>query len=290
MPNGKVAPNLARQGIRGYRFIEPAHNYLLFNMEDAMVGGYQPHHIALRRAISLGMDTRAEIAYAYNGQATPSQSPYWPETSGYSPDFKSEFSDYDPARAKALLDVYGYADRDGDGWREKPDGSPLVLRMSAQTDQRTRKINEIFGKNMTALGLRCEFVIAQWPENLKSARAGKLAMWSVGAYAAGPDGGDSLTAYHSAQIGGQNFARFKLPAFDALFEKTLVLPDGPEREALFQQATRLAIAYMPYKFKLDRISTDMTQPWLVGYRRPVFWQEFWQYVDIDDSRRPEARR
>ena len=31
-------------------------------------------------------------------------------------------SDYDPARAKALLDLYGYVDRNGDGWRERPDG------------------------------------------------------------------------------------------------------------------------------------------------------------------------
>src|SRR5438045_1929817 len=108
MPNGKVAPNLAKIGIRGYRVAEPAHNYLMFNMEDATVGGYAPQNIALRRAVSLGMDTDKEIAYAYNGQAKPAQSPYWPGTSGYRPDFKSEFSEYDPARAKALLDMYGY--------------------------------------------------------------------------------------------------------------------------------------------------------------------------------------
>ena len=290
MPNGKVAPNLAKLGIRGYRVAEPAHNYLIFNMEDATVGGYAPQNIALRRAVSLGMDTNKEIAYVYNGQAKPAQSPYWPGTSGYRPDFKSEFSEYDPARAKALLDMYGYVDRDGDGWREMPDGSPLVLRMAAQSDQRTRKINEVFQKNMQALGLRTEFNIAQWPENLKAARSGRFQMWQVGGYAAGPDGGDSLTAYYSPQIGAQNMARFKLPAFDALFERTLVLPDGADREALLAQATKLALAYMPYKYKIDRVVTDMTQPWVIGFRRPPFWSEWWHYVDIDDSLRPTASR
>jgi ABC-type transport system substrate-binding protein len=286
MPNGRMAPNLAKLGIRGYRIIEPAHNYMFFNMEDPTVGGYAAHNIALRRAVSLGMDARSEIAYAYNGQATVAQAPYWPYTSGYDPALRTEFGEYDPARAKALLDMYGYVDRDGDGWRDMPDGSPLVLRMAAQSDQRTRKINEVFQKNMTALGLRTEFNIAQWPENLKAARAGKLPMWSLGGYAAGPDGGDSLTAYHSKEIGGQNFARFRLPAFDALFERAQTLPDGPEREALFRQATKLAVAYMPYKYKIDRISTDMAQPWVIGYRRPVFWSEWWHYVDIEESRRP----
>jgi hypothetical protein len=43
---------------------------------------------------------------------------------------------------------------------------------------------------------------------------------------------------------------------------------------------------MPYKVRLNRVSTDMAQPWLVGYRRPLFWQEWWHMVDIDNSKRP----
>ena len=41
------------------------------------------------------------------------------------------------ARAKALLDIYGYVDRNGDGWREQPDGSPLVLTMASEPDRST---------------------------------------------------------------------------------------------------------------------------------------------------------
>jgi ABC-type transport system substrate-binding protein len=59
--------------------------------------------------------------------ACRAQSTLAPHTSGYDPAYKSEMSDYSPARAKALLDLYGYVDRNGDGWREQPDGSPLVL-------------------------------------------------------------------------------------------------------------------------------------------------------------------
>jgi ABC-type transport system substrate-binding protein len=286
MPHGKVAPNLAKKGVQGFRVADPATQLMLFNMEDPVVGGYAPERIALRRAIALGMDTRTEIQHAYSGLGMVAQTLYLPFTSGFDPRDKSEFGDYDPARAKALLDIYGYLDRDGDGWREMPDGSPLVLRVASQSDQRSRRINEVFHKNMEALGIRVGFNIAQWPENLKAARAGKLAMWSVGSYASAPDGQGALTQYHSKQIGGENFARFRLPAFDALYERIQVLPDGPEREALFREAQKLAIAYMPYKHKLSRLSTDMAYPWVVGYRRPVFWTHWWQYVDIDESRKP----
>ena len=36
-------------------------------------------------------------------------------------------------RAKALLDMYGYVDRDGDGWREQPNGQPLTLEVVDRT-------------------------------------------------------------------------------------------------------------------------------------------------------------
>jgi ABC-type transport system substrate-binding protein len=286
MPRGRVAPNLAKRGIRGYKIVEPSSSQLLFNMEDPTVGGYSADKVALRRAIGLGMDTRGEIAYVYNGQGEPAQSPLLPFTSAYDPTYKSEFSDYDPARAKALLDLYGYVDRNGDGWRDMPDGSPLVLPLATQADQRSRKTLEVFNKNMKAIGLRVVANVAQWPQNLKAARSGKLPMWAVGSSAAAPDAIGALARYDSRQIGGQNMARFKLPAFDALYDRLQAIPDGPERDALFVQAEKLAVAYMPYKFKLNRVATDMTYPQLLGYRRTVFWQEWWQYVDIDESLRP----
>jgi hypothetical protein len=45
---------------------------------------------------------------------------------------------------------------------------------------------------------------------------------------------------------------------------------------------------MPYKFRVSRIVTDMSYPWLVGYRRVLFWQEWWHYVDIDRDVAPAA--
>ncbi len=286
MPGGRVAPNLAKRGLRGYQVVEPASNYLIFNMEDPTVGGYTAEKVALRRAVGLGMDTAGEIAYAYNGQGVVAQSILLPFTSAFDPKLKSEFGDYDPPRAKALLDLFGYKDKDGDGWRDMPDGSPLVLNIATEADQRRRKIMEIMSKNMKALGIRTESKIAQWPENLKAARAGKLAIWSVGGSADAPDSIGALARYDSREFGGQNMARFKMPEFDKLYDRLQAIADGPERLALFEQAQKIGLAYMPYKFKLNRLSTDMSYPQLIGYRHPVFWQEFWHYVDIDDTLRP----
>ena len=287
MPANKVAPNLQKKGVRAYQQLEPGTLYYFFNLDDPIVGGYGADRVALRRAIGLGLDVNAEIRLLRNGQAVVAQSPIIPYTSGYAKDFRSEQGEYSPARARALLDVYGYLDKDGDGWRDLPDGSPLVLRVASQPTQRDRQIAEIFKKSMDTLALRVDFQLAQWPENLKAARAGKLAIWGLGGTAASPDGQGALARFESTQIGGQNMARFKHPEFDAILSRMKVIEDGPERDALFERAKRLAAAYMPYKFRMNRILTDMSFPWLIGYRRPVFWQEWWHYVDVDTTQIPK---
>jgi ABC-type transport system substrate-binding protein len=110
-------------------------------------------------------------------------------------------------------------------------------------------------------------------------------MWSLGSSAAAPDASGAFARYDSKQIGGQNQARVKIPELDVLYERLETLPDGPERIATFRAAERLALAYMPYKFTLNRVSLDMAQQRLIGYRRPVFWLDWGQYVDHRRRRR-----
>jgi ABC-type transport system substrate-binding protein len=196
-------------------------------------------------------------------------------------------SDYDPARAKALLDLYGYTDKNGDGWRELPDGRPLVVQRGFQPDQLSREFETLWKRDMDALGIRAQSQIAKWPEQLKLARAGKLQIWGVGSSSAAPDGVGALQKLDSQQAGGQNLARFKNTRMDQLYDELQRMPDGPQRQALFDEAKRISVAYMPYRFLVHRISTDLWHPWVVGFRRPLFWQEWYHMVDIDLSKKPK---
>ena len=281
MPGRKTAPNLARQGIRGLVSLQSEVAFTYFNMDDPVVGGLAPHQVALRRAIGLGVDVDSEIRLVHRGMAIPAQSPVMPFLTGYDPAFKSEMSEYNPPRAMALLDLHGYVDKDGDGWRERPDGTPLLLSISTQPDGRSRQQNELWKKNMDALGLRIEFKAAKWPENLKAGRAGKLQIWALASGASGGDGQGMITRYFGPQSGNQNIARFKLPAMDAIHDKMTVLPDGPERLALFIQAKKLAVAYMPYKLHTHRLVADMMHAEVQGWRRPLYWNGWWQFVDVE---------
>jgi ABC-type transport system substrate-binding protein len=289
MPGGRLAPHLARRGVQAFQRVNSDTSMIYFNMEDPVVGGYTPDKVALRRAIGLAQDLEREITTLRRGQAIPAQSPVSPHTYGYDPTFKSENSDYSVAKARALLDLYGYVDRDGDGWRDLPDGQPLVIVRATQPEQANREFDTLWQKSLAAIGIRTRFQTGQWAEQLKSARAGKLQVWSLGSSAADPDGQGAFARLHGPQSGGQNLARFKLAAFDAIYDRMETLPDGPERLDLFRQAKLLAIAYAPYKATVHRLSTDLLHPWVIGFRRPAFWQEWWHLVDIDPQRRPAAR-
>jgi ABC-type transport system substrate-binding protein len=285
MPNGKVAPNLARRGIRGYRELTQTVSYTFFNMDDPVVGGYTPEKVALRRAIGLAMNVERQIQLVRGGQAVVAQSPVPAQTSAFDPAFRSENGEYSPARAKALLDLFGYVDRNGDGWREMPDGAPLVLEFASEPDQRSRRFDELMKHDMDAVGIRSVVKVAPWPEQAKAARAGKLMIWTLGYGVTSPDSAEIFDWYASSGIGGFNFARFKLPAMESIIDRLQALPDGAERSALINEAKRIAIAYMPYKVTVHRVESYMAQPWLIGYRPTVFWSNWYHMVDIDESRR-----
>ena len=280
IPGGKVAPTLAKRGIRAYNVPGADVTLTVFNMEHPLVGGYTPEKVALRRAMVLGNNVAREIQIVRRNQAIPAQSLMPPMTAGYRDDLRTEMGTYSVARARALLDLYGYLDRDGDGWRELPNGEPLVLQMNTQSDQTTRQTDELWKKDMDALGLRITLKTQQWPENLKQVRSGKFMLWRVGSTAATPDGQGALERIYGGSVGKGNISRFKLPAFDKVYDQLKLVPDGAERQKLFDEATRLFVAYAPYRVSVHRILTDLAYPEVIGYRRPPFWLEWWTYVDV----------
>ena len=281
MPGGRLAHHLARRGIRAERVVLPSTYYTMFNMEHPVVGGYTPERVALRRAIGLAIDVEREITLLRHGAAVAAQSPVAVHLSGYDPAWRSEMSQYSPARARALLDLYGWRDRDGDGWRETPQGEPLVLEVATQPSQEMRRYDELMERDMGAIGLRTAFRAATWPEQYKAARAGKLMMWSVSGRASAPDGIEGLLRYDGAAAGGVNLSRFDLPEMNATIARLQALPEGAERDALFDHAKRLTVAWMPYKLRTHLAATALTQPWLVGFRRPLFWNNWFEMVDIE---------
>jgi ABC-type transport system substrate-binding protein len=279
--DGRLKPALAAKGIRHEMLLRPNTRWLYFNMEDPVVGGYTPDRIALRRAVSMGFDEKDAIRVLLKGRAAPAQSPIPPGIAGYDPKLRTNAQLYDPAASRALLDRFGYKDRDGDGYRETPDGKPLALEFWSAPNLLSRQTDELLRKNMDAIGIRMIFKKDKTPELRKMARLGKIPMRADGWNADYPDAENYMQLLYGPNAGQENQARFKLPEFDALYDRARKLPDSPERTALFGRMTELVLAYAPWRLTEHRFEDQLLHPWIGPYFPHPIKGQVWQYVDVD---------
>lgn len=282
VPEGKLAPNLQKKRIQMHRTSELDLAFAYFGMDHPVVGGYTAEKVALRRAISLAFDTDEAIRAIYYGQAIPAQSTVPPGAFGADPDIAGPLAEFNPAKSRALLDVYGYVDRDGDGYRELPGGEKLVLELATTPDSQGKRLDELWRKFMDRVGLRMEFKKAKWPEHLRDSRAGKLMMWSLGWTAAMPDADTFYVILYGPNKGQSNQSRFDLPQWNALYDRAKLLPDGAERSAIYREMDKLFFAYAPMRPIAHRIVTGLSHPHVIGYRRHPVLRESWKYMDIEE--------
>jgi len=286
LANGRLKPALAAKGVRHEMLLRPNTWWTYFNMDDPVVGGYAPVRVALRRAISMGYDEKEAIRVLLKGRAAPAQSPIPPGIVGYDPQQKTQAQLYDPPAARALLDRFGYKDRDGDGYRETPEGKPLVLEFWSPPTLIARQGDELWKKNMDAIGIRIVFKKDKTPELRKMARLGKIPMRADGWNADYPDAENYMQLLYGPNAGQENQARFRLPEFDALYDRARTLPDSPERTALFDRMTQLVLAYAPWRLTDHRFEDQLLQPWVGPYVPHPILGQVWQYVDVDLKARP----
>ncbi|HSS28828.1 MAG TPA: ABC transporter substrate-binding protein, partial [Usitatibacter sp.] len=280
VPGGKEASWAVKRGIRYQPDVEADLTYLYWNMKDPIVGGYTADKVALRRAIGLAYDNDEEIKLLSKGSAFEARTPVPPGVVGYEPDFNIGKT-YDPAKSKALLDMFGYVDKDGDGWRDMPDGSPLLIHYYATPSADDRQYAQLFQKNVEAVGLRVEVRFAKWPDLRKESKLQKLQNWALGWNADYPDGENFYQLLYGPNCGSSNDGCFQLPEFDAAYAKAGMLPPGPERQKLYDEMARLVAAYAPWKLHAYRKRNQLVQPWVLGWRKHPFLHDAYQYADID---------
>jgi oligopeptide transport system substrate-binding protein len=284
---GRLLPGYAKEGIALQRAYETTLAWFTyFEMNDPTVGGYTPEKIALRRAVLMGFDVPGMVRVALQGQGAPATQLIPPDVPGHVPGL-SPWVPFDPALARALLDKFGYKDRDRDGFRETPDGKPLTLMIGSATSSEDRIRDELWQKSMRDIGLRVDFVKQKWPDLLKMARAGKLPMWQVGwnAQSSGP----FLQLCYGPAGGETNLGHFRNEEYDALYRQSLRTPDAAEQARLAARMMAIVTAYAPLGAAVYRIENTLVQPWVQGYVKSTFSGQVWRFLDLDRTVRKTGK-
>ena len=132
---------------------------------------------------------------------------------------------------------------------------------SAPTSE-NRIRDELWLKNMRAIGIRIEFVRQKWPDLLKMARAGQLQMWQVGW--SGQSADQFMQLCYGPSGGEANMAFFKNAEYDELYRKSRSTPTDTGREPLYARMTEIVAAYAPMGGGVYRMENTLLRP--VGER------------------------
>ena len=283
----RLKADYVARGVRLGSVVQPSLAYAYFNMQDPVVGGYDKTQIALRRAIGLAINTPEMIRIVYQGQAVLATQLIPPGVTGHD-DGLDVATHYDPAAATALLDRLGYIDRNGDGWRDQPDGKPLTITMASTPSGRDRELDELWQRSLKAVGVRIEFMKQKFPDLLKMGKAGQLQMWRLGWINAYAEGDAFVQLLYGGNIGQTNYSRFQRADYDELYRKSRTLPDGPERDRLYRRMSEIMASYDPLNLAVYPVDNTLVQPWVLGYKKHAYWDHPWAYLDLDTAR--QARK
>jgi peptide/nickel transport system substrate-binding protein len=191
---------------------------------------------AFRTAVEYAIDRDALVDRVKLGYGEPGYtvilSPKWhftPETP----------ITYDPDEANRILDEAGYADTDGDGIRETPDGEPLEMRFVVRTEApETVAAGEFIVEWLREIGvsLKTEAVNDSKLGDIWYANDFDLYIWGWGVE---PDPNFQLSTYTSSQCGVWSDTCYSSAEYDQLFKDQQKAATLEEREAIIDQMQQI---------------------------------------------------
>ena len=277
--DGQLKAEFAKRGIKLERSVDPEITYTYFNMQDKTVGGFSKEKIALRRAIAMAFKIDDLIRIVRNGQSVRAQYPIPPGVAGHDPDYRSSVT-YDPRAANALLDRFGYK-RGTEGYRRLPDGGPLVIRYSSTPTQTARYLDELMKRSLDSIGVRLEIHKDRFPELIKLENQCRLMMRGAAWIADYPDGDNFMQLLYGPNSGQSNNACYRSPEYDKRYERSRLLPDGPERNKLYHEMARIMETDTVWMLTDSRYRNVLMQPRVKGFaKHPVMHAE-WLYIDLE---------
>ncbi|HWX03460.1 ABC transporter substrate-binding protein [Collimonas sp.] len=275
----KLKQSFIDEGVRLDTITEAGVVYIFLNYRDPLIGGSSLEKNALRRAIAMSYNIDDEISQMRLGLAVKAEMAIPEGVVGHDPSYRNSIA-YDPVLANKLLDRFNYK-RGADGYRTLPDGKPLTLKIATEPNAINTVSSEIWKRGLDKIGIRAEFKVSNFADNLKAATECKLMMWNGSWTADYPEGDNFMQLLYGPNVGQGNNGCYSSPAYDALYVKAKALPPGPERNQLYIDMSRQMEADTAWVLTTSRLRNWMIRPWIKGFKRHPILQADWEYLDVE---------
>lgn len=276
--NKQLKNEYKQKGILHYPNKDAEITYTIMNMRDPVVGGNSLEKIALRRAIALSYNQNEAIKQLYKGHADKAEMIIPEGVNGHNPAYKNSIA-YNPLLANKLLERFGYK-KGADGYRTLPDGKPLTLKMNSTSSSSSVIAAELWKKNLDAVGLRIEFKISNFADNLKEATQCKHMLWGGAWIADYPEGENFAQLLYGPNAQQGNLSCYTSKAYDALYQATMKLPPD-QRTPYYEKMNRQIEADNPWIIHNTRVRNWLIHPQVQGFKAHPIMNSVWQYLDIE---------
>lgn len=233
------------------------YQYLGFNLGDPVL-----KDVRVRHAIGHAIDRQAIVDHLRRGLATVADSMLPPTNWAYEPNVV--VLDYDPERAKSLLDEAGYPDPDGSGPRPR-----LSLSYKTTSLEFPRLQAAVIQQNLRDVGIEVDVRSYEFATLYADILKGNFQMYAlqwVGGALADPD--ILRRVFHSQQVppAGFNRGRFSDPEVDRLIDEASKATDYETRRRLYGKVQQLIAEAAPYVSLWHRTNFALAQPAVEGIR------------------------
>ncbi len=213
--------------------------YLGFNMDDPVVG---PNR-RLRQALTCAFDTESWVRFHHRQVIRP-VSPIPPGLAGSETD--ADRFPFDLERARALLAEAGYP-----GGVDPKTGRrlQLTLELASADSAELRQSTELLADFLDRIGVVLRPSYNNKPAFFDKVERRQAQMFRLSWSADYPDAQNFLQLFYGPNASpGPNRANYSNPEFDQLYERARLLPDAPERTALYRRMAAMVVEDCPWIF------------------------------------------
>lgn len=210
-------------------------DYMGMNLNDPVLA-----KVGVRKALAYGIDRDEIIRHKWGGYARIADTLLSPMHWAFSGDV--EKYNYDPEKAKALLDVAGYPDPDGDGPKSR-----IGLSYKTSTQKSRIDIANLIAEQLRKIGISVTVTPYEWGTFFKDIANGSFQLYSL-SWVGVSEPDIYYNIYHSSQIPpvGQNRNRYINKEIDRLTEEGRVEVDREKRREIYAKIQRIVSGELPY--------------------------------------------